>query len=330
MFWGIVVYIIQSYFMDQQQSKEFKTKTTGGMSKRTKLILLHILLGIVILAIIGTVIVFFLLCRSDKKSAQNAEQELQQQVKTLQEEMQCSLDQQLSDSQAKEQEDQEADSHNGLSEFHTGKYYYILESAKNPDDPYDQHVVRIERGTQKQETIVTNIRSLLPELQDRFNETLMLFLHPWNSNTVYFAEILSETDSPSRQIFAFDVDTKTFRSMNINSEFDGVGHTELSPDGLYFIWIPFGDDEFGGDDQDMYLVSLKDDSMKKIVSLSGVETFNAADQTLLAKFSVEWSRWNIHIVQYGVYNQLDKPPVVIDPSWEGADPIDFRDVIIEY
>lgn len=147
----------------------------------------------------------------------------------------------------------------------------------------------------RQEVVVESVKEVLPAIRDRENLTISPFAK-LSSSLLIIQTSLKETDNSSGDLYQFNASTRSFTKMKLNEIYDGFyGGEAMSPDGTMIAWAP-NDESIGA--QKLYLLDLKNDSFRTLVTLPANETI-VTGFALASQTEVIWTD-STHI-RYSVY-----------------------------
>ncbi|MFC1656612.1 hypothetical protein ACFL14_01435 [Patescibacteria group bacterium] len=193
-------------------------------------------------------------------------------------------------------------------DFEYQQYRYKLTEYGEIGDQ-DQYFSRIDKETERSETMADSINEAIPSLDGNL---LMLFAQPHGSDLVILGSYLPDTDSPWSKLYLFDPSTKKFSEMDVNEIYTSrIAGFLKHVDETKLVYAPNEDEN--GDNKEMYLIDLVNDTYEKILTLKGNETFSAAESGMLgACFEMSWK--DSDTIQYAVFNQSKKEDVESCPD----------------
>jgi hypothetical protein len=189
-----------------------------------------------------------------------------------------------------------------------GQYRYeLIDIGTAPD--LDQYLIKIDKVTEIGKVVVQSIHDAVPSLDSHILRT---FAAPTDSELIFFRSILPNSDSPDGSIYSYSTTDNTFKKLAVNSIYHGsTGGFAKYIDDTKFAYIPnIGNDV--GNNQELYLIDLLTDTSKKVVTLSGNETFNAGKAALSYCFDLSWS--DSSNVKYAVFDQSKKTDLDVCPA----------------
>jgi hypothetical protein len=189
--------------------------------------------------------------------------------------------------------------------------YYVRHNLEtNPnlpiEDQYDGPVVALNTVTGQQRTIVNSVKDALPQLRERWNLTIDIFLQPAGSLPV-FKTVLKETDNSGGDFYQLDPVKGVFTEMNLSKVYSGFyDGSAFSPNEHRVVWARQVDPAKIdiGLVQSLYIASFVDDSYGPLVTLSGNETLNSGQFALASSYDIQWL--DNRTVRYAVYDQKKK------------------------
>lgn len=165
---------------------------------------------------------------------------------------------------------------------------------------YDAQITRTHQKTGKKEVVIASVRKTLKDDLKEFNDTLIEYAIPSNSRTIYFRQVKAQTDNPFGVLWSFDVTTKEFTKMNVNSIYKDSVIDAISPDKKKAVALPIEEGVEEGLLQKLYLLDLEKDDSKLLVKLEGNETLDAGFGGLGVQ--VEISFIDKDNLEFAVYN----------------------------
>jgi len=175
-------------------------------------------------------------------------------------------------------------------------YKYSIESFQS-DKGLDSKLVKTYEDN-SQETVVESSVS-------QMGSTICELSFSDKATTLYMRTCSSETDNAQSKIYAYDVSGKQFKSLdNINAVFTGWGSVVISPNKQKVAYVAdssMNDTKNKGLDQELYIFDLAQDSVSKLVTLKGSETFNKGCGALSNLYEISWT--DDSTISYGVFKQ---------------------------
>ena len=191
--------------------------------------------------------------------------------------------------------------------------------------PSDQKLVKKVNG--EEVVLVASVRAAIPDFKDDLGYALKKLSYPPNSQKLYFVQIIDGSDAPPMGLWEFGLESKQFTRLKTSSYYNWFGPKELSPNGKY---VASTDDPQENDKyQKIYLIDLEKDSVRTIVSLSGVETLNECALNCFGGIEGKLAWLDDKTIEYYVYDSSKTIPA--DPSGPVMHPlIEKRRVVITY
>ena len=147
----------------------------------------------------------------------------------------------------------------------------------------------------RQEVVVESVKEVLPAIRERENLTISPFAK-LSPSLLIIKTSLRETDNSSGDLYQFNASTRSFTKMKLNEIYDGFyGGEAMSPDGSMIAYAPNHEVEGA---QKLYLLDLKNDSFRTLVTLPANETI-VTGFALASQTEVTWTD-STHI-RYSVY-----------------------------
>jgi hypothetical protein len=157
--------------------------------------------------------------------------------------------------------------------------------------------------------------------QEKINSVLCLLTQYTKDDFLYLKTCTPESDDAKGKLVVYDVTKGELIYLeNINKIYIGWGSLVFSLDKKLAIYIPdsYAQNNMIGQaglDQDLYLFNFSEDSSTKIVTLSGLESFNKGCGAMSEVYEVSWT--SNKVIQYSVFNKAkgncveSKSPAVI-------------------
>lgn len=185
-----------------------------------------------------------------------------------------------------------------------GQNYFLIRLGTDfvTNESHDFKIIYKNPNSGEETVLLRSVKDALPQLKSQFNRTIVMLSFPKNSSKIYFFESLEATDAPPGPIYAFDIQSRTFRSILDQGEIITLAGPSLSPDGWYLARIGKANSE--GKLQEIRIYDLDKEKSQTAVRLSGNETLNLcgplSDCLFVGGQRIEWV--NNNTIRYSVYD----------------------------
>lgn len=203
-----------------------------------------------------------------------------------------------------------------LGMYNTQDYDYDVVNLES--FPVQQNLTRKKVGSSKAETIMNNaaLEKAITELADSNRPKLLVEVsEPTASRYVYYTVVLDGTEDTGKDLYALDTETETFKKMSVSNDISantgGLTFVQkVSSDGNKLAIMNNLDEK----SKDLYVIDLATDSMTKVVSLTGTETFEGGSGGLSSYTDIRWKS-NTEL-SYDVFDKSQKESHFPDTSQE--------------
>lgn len=162
-------------------------------------------------------------------------------------------------------------------------------------------ISRVDKQTGEEQIIIDDIREAYPPLGEQFNRTLALISSPKNSDKLYFANILLETDAPLSDIIEFNGTSQEFAKLKISRYYQTHAPKAAAQN------APVAASAFNPDNPEdtrtLFLLNLHQDRAAVLLKLPNNQSFNyCIDDNCMGGYLGEMHWLDDSRLEVGIYD----------------------------